>query len=236
MPEIITRTGKASELTYAEMDQNLHRDTQSQAGNYTIQSSDNREVIEYTGAGGHSFTLPDLSTLLTGIDTGDFRVTLKHNGGGVLTIARTGANTIDGVAGDLTLYPGDSVSLAGGTVVDDYIITHRKASEFVTGTATTASIAAGGGTTLFVNVTHNLGTSDLDFGFKVKGNSTLGYISCYAVDENGKYNYCPAPAAVASLASVITPGAGVVRFALTNHHPSTAQTATVDYWIRRRPI
>ncbi|GMR03275.1 MAG: hypothetical protein BMS9Abin21_105 [Thermodesulfovibrionia bacterium] len=111
MTTLTTRSGKGSSLTHAELDANFPQASQTKAGAYTLAESDNRDTVEYSGAGGDSFTLPDAATVAAASDTGDWEVTVHHKGSGVLTIARTtGADTINGTAANDTITANVSVT------------------------------------------------------------------------------------------------------------------------------
>lgn len=72
-----------------------------QAGDYVIVDADRAKVEQYTGGVG-TFTLPLAATV-----GGGWYVGIKNSGSGNLTLAASGANTIDGVA-TVTFAPGES--------------------------------------------------------------------------------------------------------------------------------
>lgn len=122
MATLITRAGNAAALSANQHDENLKRETNPQSGNYTVVADDNRATVEYTGTGSHTITLPDVSTLLAGEDTGDFQVTIKNNGTGKVTVAPAALNTLDGVDEDYVLLVDESVTLKAGSVADDWMV------------------------------------------------------------------------------------------------------------------
>jgi hypothetical protein len=137
MSTVTTRAGKGSALTHNELDANFKTAAQTKAAAYTIAESDNRDTVEYSGAGAEAFTLPDAATVVAASDTGDFEVTVKHKGAGVLTVGRTtGADTIDGTAADITLAVNDSVVLKVNQAGDGYNIIARKLEDAATKTGT----------------------------------------------------------------------------------------------------
>ena len=79
------------------------------AGDATLSPKD---VRVYTGTGGHTFTM---ATSVV-----DDQCVAKNNGTGLLTVARFGAGTIDGLA-SVTLAPGDSLYFYG-IGVDTWVI------------------------------------------------------------------------------------------------------------------
>ena len=137
MSTITTRAGKGSALTHNELDANFKTAAQTKAGAYTIAESDNRDTIEYSGAGAESFTMPDTATVVAAADTGDFEVTIKHVGAGVLTVTcTTGTDTIDGSTSDFTLDPNDVITLKSIQAGTGYNITSGATLNGVTRTNT----------------------------------------------------------------------------------------------------
>lgn len=121
MSSIITRAGKGSALTHNEMDTNLKTGAQAKTGAYTVVEGDNRDTVECSGT--FAVTMPDVATVAAAADTGDFEVTIKNTGSGVITIDRTtGADTIDGTAADLTLAANDFYTLKTNQAGDGYNI------------------------------------------------------------------------------------------------------------------
>lgn len=138
MPKILTAAGKGAELTPTEADSLFYREVNPQSVSYTVDTGDNLATIEYTGAGGHTITLPDVSTLLAAEDTGAFMVRIKHGGTGTLTVARGTGNTIEGAAANITLNENGCVTLKAGSVADDWMVVSRynQLSGTFTGTLT----------------------------------------------------------------------------------------------------
>ena len=123
--------------------------------------------------------MPDAAAVVAAADTGDFQVTIKNTGTGVITIARTTAlDTIDGTAADITLGAKKSVSIKGNQAGTGYnVISSAPSIEY--GTYTFSSVAAGA-TPVKVDIAHSLGTDNIDFNMTVRG-------SPYSV-ANGSYN------------------------------------------------
>lgn len=98
MTIIITRTGKGSPIAQAENDSNLNslcNINEPQAGaTYTISADDQNDVIEFSNVSAITATLTLISTILSGVDTSDFKVMIKNVGVGVVTITPT-VNTFD---------------------------------------------------------------------------------------------------------------------------------------------
>lgn len=90
---IRTRAGKGSELTITEGDDQIKTPIVAKTGAYTVVYTDNRAIIECTGT--FTITLDDAATIIAACETSDFSTTIKNAGSGVITIATTGANTID---------------------------------------------------------------------------------------------------------------------------------------------
>lgn len=169
MSTILTRAGKGSALTHTEMDTRTKQAAQTKAGAYSIAESDNRDTIEYSGSGGDDFTMPDVATVVAAADTGDFEVTFKHVGTGVLGITNTtGADTIDGSTTDIILSPNNSITLKANQGGDGYNIIANRNYGLVTGTLTFSGVSATSVGTL-QTITHGLGTDDVDFGCTVRG-------------------------------------------------------------------
>lgn len=77
-----------------------------QAGNYLITPANAQHVIDYTGVGGHTFTLPP------SVDAGNgYEVWIRNNGTGNLTIDPQGADTIYNGLASLVLGPTAVVQL-----------------------------------------------------------------------------------------------------------------------------
>ena len=119
MSTIITRAGNGSALTHNQLDTNFKQAAQAKAANYTVAESDNRDTIECSGT--FSVTLPDAAAVVAAADTGDFEVTIKNTGSGVITIARTtGTDTIDGTAANITISGNESVVLKANQAGNGY--------------------------------------------------------------------------------------------------------------------
>jgi len=123
MSTITTRSSKGSALTHAELDANFDKVAQAKVGTYTVLVSDNRDTIECSGT--FTISVPDVATVLAASDTGDFEVTIKNTGAGVITVGRiTGADTIDGTAANITLIANESVLLKANQAGNGYNISN----------------------------------------------------------------------------------------------------------------
>lgn len=79
-----------------------------QNGNYTIQTSDKGRMVSYGGAGGHTYTLPNLGA--------DSIVTIRNGGSGNLTLAGSGV-TLQWYNGSGTISTGSRTLAVGGIAV-----------------------------------------------------------------------------------------------------------------------
>ena len=146
MTTLTTRSGKGSALTHAELDTNFDKGSQAKVGAYTVAESDNRDTIECSGT--FTISLPDATTVLAASDTGDFEVTIKNTGSGVITVDRvTGLDTIDGVASSIDLIENETALLKANQAGNGYIISNKSVgslsrSSVITGAAAT-SISVG---------------------------------------------------------------------------------------------
>ena len=107
MPTIRTPTSAAAALNTAEAEAIINLPNVAKGGNYTLNESHNREVHEL--AAGVQATLPAPDTNLS--QTDDWYVTLYAIGATAATVVRDGAETIDGVAENLTIAPGHSITI-----------------------------------------------------------------------------------------------------------------------------
>lgn len=125
MPTITTRAGKGSELSHAELDANFTKPVSQQTTTYLTVIADNRTVIE----GNHAstpFTISlGVATDMDADDVGDYEVTIVNIGAAVVTIARSGSDTINGAATSLTLNQWQSVMLKVNSAGTGYITVAR---------------------------------------------------------------------------------------------------------------
>lgn len=121
MSTLRTRASKGSELTHGELDTNFKRNVQAKTATYSALVSDNRSLLECNHATvAFTVTLGDAATMAAA-ETGDYEVTIANIGAAVVTVARAGADTIDGAATSITLDTGDSVTLKVNSATDGYI-------------------------------------------------------------------------------------------------------------------
>lgn len=109
MTTITTRVNKDSELSYGEGDDNIDLDIKTKGADYTALADDNRSVIEYTGT--WTLTLPVAAVIVAPTTTepwNDYQVTVKNAGSGVITVARSGTDTIDGSATSVLIDPDEA--------------------------------------------------------------------------------------------------------------------------------
>lgn len=117
--DIITRSGKGSELDATDYDQNQNSfagtvETQSGA-TYTVVYTDQNKTIELNNAS-MTVTLTTIATIAGQIDTDNFRVTLLNINAADATVNRAGTDTIgDGSATSITLSQYEAVTLQTDT-------------------------------------------------------------------------------------------------------------------------
>ena len=106
MPTIRTPTAKGAALNTSETEAIIKSPSVAKASNYNLTAAHNREIHEL--ASGVTATLPTASGSLT--ETDDFIITLLASGDTPSYVGRN-SQTINGVAADLTLMPGQSVTV-----------------------------------------------------------------------------------------------------------------------------
>jgi len=231
MTTLTTRSGKGSALTHAELDANFDKVAQAKVGTYTVLVSDNRDTIECSGT--FTVSLPDVATVLAASDTGDFEVTIKNTGAGVITVGRiTGADTIDGTAANEALGVNIAKTYKANKSGNGYLVLNDL-KRYAGGSYTTASLATSG--TDRTDVVHGLGTDDIDYGYIAYGNdatvdnkfligSAMYDLNCglYAIGASGS-----------SQGITTLPSTGNLRIDV-NNNASVAQTITVNWWARVR--
>jgi hypothetical protein len=120
MTEMTSRAAKGSELTHGELDANFVRDVDIKTATYACLVTDNRTVIEGNHATvAFTVTLGDAATMAAA-DTGDYEVTIANIGAAAVTVARAGADTIDGTAASIVLQQYSSVTLKVNAATDGY--------------------------------------------------------------------------------------------------------------------
>jgi len=120
MTTLVTRATKGSELTHGEMDAQITRDVDVKTATYSALVSDNRTTLECNHATvAFTVTLGDAATMAAA-DTGDYEVTIANIGAALITVARAGSDTIDGVATSIVLAQYSSVTLKVNAANDGY--------------------------------------------------------------------------------------------------------------------
>ena len=175
MATILTRAGKASPLAASEYDDSLKRETTSVSGAHTVVAANNRSTVEYTGSGGHTITLPDCSTIKSTEDTGDFQVTIKHGGTGILAIDFAASDTVDGVDQALALNANESVTLKAGTGDDWMIVSEYRLITGVRAYRTANQAHDSGSSGTWDTVIYNVVTNGYNHGTAL--NTTTGLIT-----------------------------------------------------------
>ena len=117
MPTMRTRAAKGSALTHNELDANFKRPIAQKTTDYTILVGDNRSVLECSHATTpFTITLAEAGTM-DNAETGDYFITIKNTNVALVTVARSGADTIDG-ATSIVLHRDESITVQAG--VGDY--------------------------------------------------------------------------------------------------------------------
>ncbi len=124
MPTLRTRAGKGSDLTPTEADANFKRTVTQKVGDYQVLLSDNRSVIEGNDATtAFTITLPPVASA-DNAETEDFEVSCTNINAAAVTVAGSGAETIDGAA-SITLDQWDSVTVALDSAQTAWKVTSR---------------------------------------------------------------------------------------------------------------
>lgn len=111
MTTLRTRATKGAALSHAELDSNFTQPVVQKTAAYSCLVSDNRSTIECLHASTpFTVTLGDAATMINA-ETGDYEITIANIGAAIVTIARAGTDTINGVATSLTLSQYESVTL-----------------------------------------------------------------------------------------------------------------------------
>jgi len=111
MPTLRTRASKGSALTHAELDANFRRTVRQVVTTATGLISDNNGVIEGNHASTpFTITLGDAATMIAA-ENGSYVITITNVNAAAVTVARAGADTIDGAATSLILTQNDSITL-----------------------------------------------------------------------------------------------------------------------------
>jgi len=125
MTTLRTRASKGLELTHSELDANFVRDVKPKTTTYACLVSDNRSVIECSHATtAFTVTLGDAATMAAA-ETGEYEVTIININAAVVTVARAGSDTINGVATSLTLNQWDSVTLKVNNAENGYNVVSK---------------------------------------------------------------------------------------------------------------
>jgi len=133
MTTLTTFTTKTTSLTKAEADANFAKAAQAKTTTYTCLEGDNRDTVECSGT--FTVTLPVAATIAAAADTGDYEVTVKNSGTGLITIARSSTDTIDG-ATSRELAPDQSETYKVNQAGDGYNIISSKGNSVIHGVTT----------------------------------------------------------------------------------------------------
>lgn len=253
MPTIRTRAGKGSVLTPTEADTNMKRPAISQATNYNVAASHNRDIHYLSN--GVTATLPAASGLTT--EPGDWFCTFKATGASA-TIGRTGADTIDGAASNITLTQYEVLTLrlnAAGTgysIEDRYVATLPVArggtgSATASGARTNLGLAYVAGSVSFNSpmspgyvdktITHGLGTDNVDVDWWLDFTNDFADISffsySYSMTPDVRTKFMTNPAYGGGLSGATPPSSGDVLIRIANTGASGI-SGTLYYTIRVR--
>lgn len=114
MTIVIDRAGKGSALTHNELDANWDSVcgiNEPQTGTtYTVVAADQNRTIEFLNASPVAVTVTQISSLISAIDTSDFKVTMKNLGAGLVTITPT-TDTFDDTSATQTLSQYESITI-----------------------------------------------------------------------------------------------------------------------------
>jgi hypothetical protein len=114
------------------------RTINAQSGNYTVLATDRNKLVDYTGSGGHTFSLTAAATLGTG-----FEFHVRNSGSGSVTLDPNASETIDGSA---------SIALSANQAIvlvcdgSNWKVTQSRGYGAGAGTVTSVSASNGVGT------------------------------------------------------------------------------------------
>lgn len=116
MPTIRTAAGKGAKITPNEADSNMKRTPVEKTADYILDATHNRE-FHYLTTSVATVTLPDISAIT--IETGDWEITLYNTLSTSVTVDSNSQN-INGAASNLTLAPGQVVTLCADATPDGF--------------------------------------------------------------------------------------------------------------------
>lgn len=192
---------------------------------YNVVLTDHKDIIRCdTSAGAFTVTLPVAATVGAG-----FRVTLMktNNANNAVTIDGNGGELINGQITIALVIQYEFVTLmcdgANWLIVED----GRKT---LVGTNT---LNLGAGASSYFDVTHRLGTDDVDFDAIAYSATSLNTWSIAGRAPGGHGFLKHGGAEPASIVTAAAPASGTVRFSVQNND-SVTHNIYVQYWIRRR--
>ena len=121
MPTLRTRAAKGSALSYTEGDDNLKRPVTQKTADYTLLVSDNRSIIECSHASTPITITLGAAATMAAAETGDYSVTIANINYAPVTIAPSGADTIEGSTQSIVLSRGQAVDLVVNSAGNGYI-------------------------------------------------------------------------------------------------------------------
>lgn len=250
MTIIVTRLGSGSAITQTQNDGNLDSLSginEAQAGVYTVVAADQNRTIECTNAGTTVITLTLISTIMSSLDTSDFKVTIKNIGAGALTLTPT-TDTFDDGSATKTIEQYGSITIQSDSTQALWnIISHISPKtiisdvNLITGTYTSAEIIIGGEVSVTDAIDCSaLGTDDFDFGATIVGSGSGGLLHNQHLSANfmnplgGTSSAGVHESSVLAFDFLVLPSAGMVSTVINNGSASWAVTATIYWWARSR--
>jgi len=241
MTSIITRAGKSSALTHTELDNNL----KSLAGivtpktaAYTINDTDQGSTIEVTPSADITISITAITTILTAIDTVNFKVTIKNLADYTVTIDPSGSEAFDDGAITKSLAMGRSITIETNNAGTAWNVLSMFDGQTITGTYTSASIAVGSSLTDADSIDISaLGTDDISFGFTAKASVTNLVVAATIEiqDPNGFVSSFNLGGTSGTFYDFISPpSTGKLSVLIDNNHGTTAQVITINWWAKAR--
>lgn len=237
MTKVIDSVGLGTAIPQATHDANWSSVcgiNESQTGTtYTVDINDQNRTIEHSNASAVTVTLTLQSTITAALHTDDFKCTHKNIGAGVVTLTCSGADTFEDGSTTQTLAQYEHITIQTDSTGAIWNILDNSQSDFVTGTVTTASLAQNAEEQN--DVTHGLGTDDIDFGFSlIGGDATLA--SAMAVSGIGMRpdgSYYAHELSGSRPSNPTLPSSGKLALKVKNTSIN-AQTIAIKWWVRRR--
>jgi len=159
--DIVTSAGKGAALTAGNHDQNMKSlagIVEEITGAFTVDYQDQGKTIQCNSASTIAVTLGTAVSIIAAGDTDTFQITFKNINSGVVTITRSGAETIDGATA-VALNNGDSVTLQTNDTNDNWNIVTRDMDVVDINGGTIDGVTVGGGSAVSLNGTNVTSTT-----------------------------------------------------------------------------